>query len=129
METTFKKRPSSATAQKNDKDKQQQQNDGEETRQNIQWWEQLAGAIPEDKEEQKKWYKLLAHPLVVVAGLISLGYWWVNQKQKHFAKVQQENEELKIEINRLKKKYKKLKKRMKTNLGYNGKSNRNTVLD
>src|SRR5258706_10824977 len=102
METTFKKRPSSATVQENDKDKQQQQNAGKGTGKDKQWWEQLAGAIPEDKEEQKKWYKQLAHPLVVIAGLISLGYWWINQKQKHFAKVQQENEELKTKIKRLK---------------------------
>ena len=129
METTFKKRPSSATAQENDKDKQQKQNSGKEPGKDKQWWEQFIGAIPEDKEEQKKRYKLLAHPLVVIAGLISLGYWWINQKQKHFAKVQQENEAMKTEITRLKKKYKKLKKRMKANTSYNGKPNRNAVLD
>ena len=48
METTFKKRPSSATAQENDKDKQQQ-NSGKETGKDKQWWEQFIGAIPEDK--------------------------------------------------------------------------------
>ncbi len=89
----------------------------------------VAVSVPEDKEEQKKWYKFLAHPLVIIAGLISLGYWWLKQKQKHFAKVQQENEELKTKIKRLKKKYKKQKKRMKANAGYNGKPNRNAVLD
>jgi hypothetical protein len=99
MEATSKERSSSATAQENDKDKQQQQNNGKGTGKDKQWWEQFIGAIPEDKEEQKKWYKLLAHPLVVIAGLISLEYWWINQKQNHFAKVQQENEEGMLHVN------------------------------
>ena len=129
MEAAFKKRPSPDTAQEKGKEKQQQQSEHKETRKDKQWWEQLAGAIPDDKEEQKKWYKLLAHPLVVIAGLISLGYWWINQKQRLFAKVQQENEELKVEINRLKKKFKKLKKRAKANAGCKGKPNPNVILD
>ena len=129
METTFKKRPSSDTAQEKDNDKQQQHGKDKETRKDKRWWEQLARAIPDDKEEQKKWYKLLANPVVIIAGLISLGYWWINKEQKLFAKIQHENEELKDEINQLKKKYRKLKKRMKVNAGYEGKPNRNAILD
>ncbi len=129
MEAAFKKRSSPNSSQESDKDKQQEQNTGKETDKDKTWWEQLAGAIPDDKEEQKKWYKLLAHPLAIITGLIMLGYWWFTQKQNHYARIEQENEQLKTEITRLKKKCKKLKKRMRANTSYGEKSNRFAVLD
>ncbi len=126
METAFKKRSSPDTSQESGKEKQQNENVGKETGKDKAWWEQLAGAIPDDKEEQKKWYKLLTHPLAIITGLIMLGYWWFNQKQKHYVRIEQENEELKTEITRLKKKCRKFKKRMRAN---GEKSNRFGVLD
>lgn len=129
MEATFKKRPSLDTEQENAKDKQQQQAAGKEARKDKEWYERLAGAIPEDKEEQKKWYKLLTHPLTIITVLIALGYWWFNQKEKKYTLNVKENEELKTEIARLKKKCKKLKKRVRSNTSYKGDPNRYAVLD
>ena len=129
METAFKKRSSPDSSQESGKDKQQEQNAGKEKGKDKAWWEQFVGSIPDDKEEQKKWYKLLTHPLAIIAGLIALGYWWFNQKQKHYVRSEQENVELKSEIKRLKKKCKKLKKRMRVNTSYGEKSDRFAVLD
>jgi hypothetical protein len=129
METAFKKRSSPDSSQESGRGKQQEQNAGKETGKNKAWWEQFVGAIPDDKEEQKKWYKLLTHPLAIITGLIMFGYWWFNQKQKHYARIEQENAELKTKITRLKKKCKKLKKRMRANTSHGEKSNRFAVLD
>ena len=129
METAFKKRSSPNSSGQNGKNKQQEQKAGKETGKDKAWWEQLLGTIPDDKEEQRKWYKLLANPLAVIVGLIMLGYWWFDQKQKHYIRIEQENVELKTEISRLKKKCKKLKKRKHTNTGYGEKSKRFAVLD
>ena len=121
MEAFLKQRPFSSAGEEKVKDKPQQHNTGKGL-DDKHWLEQLAGAIPDDKKEQEKWYKLLMHPFILIGGIIALTYWWVSQKQKHFDSMQQENEQLKIEINRLKKKYKKLKKRTRSNIGHNPKS-------
>lgn len=128
MEATFKKKSSPDNAQENNKDKRQRPNAGK-TGDNKSWWEQLTGDIPEDKDEQNNWYKRLTHPLAIIAGLIMLGYWWFNQKQKHYDQLVQENEELKNEVSRLQKKCKKLKKQNRVNAAHNVKSNRFAVLD
>jgi hypothetical protein len=128
MEAVFKKRPLSGAAQEKAKDKPQQHNMGKGP-DDKHWLEQLAGAIPDDKKEQDKWYKLLMHPLVLIGGVIALAYWWVSQKQKQYDSMKQENEQLKTEMRQLKKKYKKLKKNMRSNTQHNGKSIGTAVLD
>ncbi len=110
MEAAFKKRPSPDSSQESGKDEKQEHSTGKETGKDKVWWEQFVGAIPDDKEEQKKWYKLLTHPLAVIAGLIVLAYWWFNQKQKHYIRIERKNAELKTKINRLKKKMQKTQK-------------------
>lgn len=128
MEAVFKKRPLSGAAQENTKDKPQQHNTAKGPSERP-WLEQLAGAIPDDKKEQDRWYKLLMHPLVMIGGIITLVYWWVSHKQKHYDSMKQENEQLKTEMRQLKKKYKKLKKSMRSNLPHNGRPTGAAVLD
>ena len=127
MEAVFKKRPLSSAPQEKAKDKLQQ--DNRKGPNEKHWLEQLAGAMPEDKKEQEKWYKLLMHPLVMIGGIITLVYWWVSQKQKHYDSMKQENEQLKTEMKHLKKKYKKLKKSIRSNVQHNGKPIGTAVLD
>lgn len=127
MEAVFKKRPLSGATQEKAKDKLQQDNGKGPNERHL--LEQLAGAMPEDKKEQEKWYKLLLHPLVMIGGIITLAYCWVSQKQKHYDSMKQENEQLKTEMKQLKKKYKKLKKSMRSNIQHNGKSTGTAVLD
>src|SRR5688500_14678335 len=108
MEAAFRKR----TAAKNHQEgKPTEQRQNTEAGKNKEWWEELAGAISKDNEEQNKWYKILTHPVAIVTGLIALGYWWFNQKDGKYSEIARENEQLKTEISRLKKKCKKLKKR------------------
>jgi len=130
METGFNKQSSTGTGQQNANNRQQEQATGNgktnQTGEAKAWYERLAGTIPEDKEEQKKWYKMLTHPLAIIVGLITLGYWWFKEKERNRALTVKETEELKAEMARLKKKYKKLKKRIRKN---NGDPNRFAVLD
>lgn len=102
---------------------------GEEktTGSNKAWWEQLAGAMPEDKESVKNWYKLLSNSLIVIIGLLVLGYWLLTQKPK--TSTNTETEQLKKEIELLKKKRKKLKKRIRTPMGNIRTHQRSAVLD
>lgn len=133
MEAAFKKHSSQFTGQQEDRSKQQQRQAGGEKenpgKEDKAWYEQLAGAIPEDKEEQKKWYKLLTNPLTIIAGILIFGYWWFSRKEKKYVLIEKENEELKAEIARLKKKYKKHKKQIRTNAGHGGNYRPTTVLD
>ncbi|MDR6571025.1 hypothetical protein [Chitinophaga ginsengisegetis] len=64
----------------------------------------LSGVLPTEKEGVQQWYKLLAHPLIIVAGLCLLAYWLYTQK--HPAPPAQDPEKA-----RLKKQVKKWKKR------------------
>lgn len=127
METTSKEKRSPGSGESvNGK-----QTDGNEkdAGRKKEWWEHLAGTIPEDKEEQRKWFRWLTNPLVIVTGLIALGYWWFSKKQKHYAILEKENEGLKSELSWLKKKYKKLKKKARNTSRNNGKTSRYTVLE
>ena len=126
MEAAFRKR----TAAKNHQEgKPPEQRQNTETGKDKEWWEQLAGAISKDKEEQNKWYKILTHPIAIVTGLIALGYWWFNQKEGKYSEMERENEQLKTEISRLKKKCKKLKKRMRNDAAHIVNRNRLALLD
>lgn len=127
MEATFKKQSSAHNQQERAKSHGQPQN--AETVKNNEWWEQLAGTISKDKEEQNKWYKLLTHPFAIVTGLIALGYWWFNQKDHKYSGISRENEQLKTEVARLKKKCKKLKKRIRDDAGHIAKRKQFALLD
>lgn len=41
----------------------------------------LSGVLPTEKEALQPWYKLLTHPLIVIAGLCLLAYWLYTQKR------------------------------------------------
>lgn len=127
MEATFKKKSSAHNQQEGGKPHGQPQN--AETGKSKEWWEELAGAISKDKEEQNKWYKLLTHPFAIVTGLIAMGYWWFTQKDHKYSEITRENEELKTEIARLKKKCKKLKKRIRNDVGHIAKRKQFALLD
>ena len=127
MEATFKKQSSAHNQQERSKSYSQSQNT--ETGKSKEWWEELAGAISKDKEQQNKWYKLLTHPFAIVTGLIAVGYWWFNQKDQKYLEITRENEQLKTEISRLKKKCKKLKKRVRHNAGHIAKRKQFALLD
>lgn len=116
--------------------KKWQQAVGEEkTLDNKAWWEQLAGAMPNDKESVKNWYSLLSNPLIIIFGVLILGYWLVTQKRETAThinankNVDKEKEELNVEIKRLKKKYKKVKKRIRTPIDNKMTRQRFTLLD
>ncbi len=94
-----------------------------------QWWEQLAGTVPGDKEGQKTWWKFFTHPLTIIIGLVILGYRWSSKQEARYKTALKENEELKTEIARLRKKYKKLKKKKQSPSAANGKPKRPAVLD
>lgn len=64
----------------------------------------LSGILPTEKEGLQPWYKLLTHPLIVIAGLCLLAYWLYTQK--HPSPQAQDPEKA-----RLKKQVKKWKKR------------------
>lgn len=93
------------------------------------WWEQLAGTIPEDKEEVKNWYKLLSNPLLLILGIMLLAWWMFTKKLPAGNKQEQENQQLKQEIKQLRKKYKKLKKHMRNHLANEGDMRRSVVMD
>lgn len=66
----------------------------------------LSGVLHTEKEGLQQWYKLLAHPLVIVVGLCLLAYWLYTQKYLPTQDTEKE---------RLKKQVKKWKKRHKQN--------------
>lgn len=126
MEPAFRKR----TAEKNHQEgNPAEQRKNTEAGKNKEWWEELAGAISKDKEEQNKWYKILTHPFAIVTGLIALGYWWFNQKDGKYSEIARKNEQLKTEISRLKKKCKKLKKRTRNDAAHIVNGHRFALLD
>jgi hypothetical protein len=127
MEATFGKQSSAHNQQERDKPHARSQK--AEAGKNKEWWEQLAEALSKDKEEQNKWHKTLAHPFAIVTALIALGYWWFNQKANKCSEITRENEQLKIEIDRLKRKCKKLKKRIRDDAGPIAKRNLFALLD
>lgn len=108
METTAPKRPSASIQENSTNSQPQEQTAG----QRPDWLNQLAGLLPNGKEDQQKWYKLLAHPLAIVAALVAFGYWWFKQKQPPPSHLEQENGELKKKLKKIKKKYKKMKKHL-----------------
>ena len=73
------------------------------------WWEQLLGTTEQDGV--KNIYKLLTHPLALVGVFVFLLAWLLKQK-KPDSIMSKENEELKSELEFIKNKYKKLKKRL-----------------
>jgi Tfp pilus assembly protein PilN len=128
METANEKQNTSSGKQAGNE--QQQTTGGEKTTSNTKaWWEQLAGNIPDDKEGVKNWYRLLSNPLIVIVGLLILGYWLVTQKQGTVTNRNMENEQLKKELKKLKKKYKKLKTGMPGAIDHVKISQRRVVLD
>ncbi|RFS20033.1 hypothetical protein DVR12_20130 [Chitinophaga silvatica] len=80
----------------------------------------LSGVLPTEKEGLQQWYKLLAHPLIVIASLCLLAYWLYTQKYQ--ASPTQSPEKA-----RLKKQVKKWKKRYKQNHHNSISDNRHTV--
>ncbi|OMP79991.1 hypothetical protein [[Flexibacter] sp. ATCC 35208] len=64
----------------------------------------LSGVLPTEKEGLQQWYKLLAHPLIIVAGLCLLAYWLYTQK--HPPAQDPEKTRLKKQVKKWKKRYK-----------------------
>src|ERR1043165_5480508 len=89
------------------KDSKQKQPGSEEK----DWWEQLIGTTEQDGI--KGIYKLITHPLALLAVLIFVVMWSLKQKRTDSG-ISKENEELKGELAAIKRKYKKLKKRLNT---------------
>ena len=108
MEHTQKQQPGTQQGKDDSvKDSKQKQTGGEEK----DWWEQLMGTTEQDGI--KGIYKLITHPLALVAVLLFVIVWSLKQK-KPDSGISKENEELKNELAAMKKKYKKLKKRLDT---------------
>ena len=66
----------------------------------------LSGVLPTEKEGLQQWYKLLAHPLIVVAGLCLLAYWLYTQKHPAPPAQTPEKARLKKQVKKWKKRYK-----------------------
>lgn len=109
MEDTGKQQPGPETKKDNVKDGKQNQTAGKT--QEKDWWEQLLGTTEQDGI--KGIYKLITHPLALVAILVFVIVWSMKQK-KTDSGISKQNEELKGELATMKKKYKKLKKRLDT---------------
>ena len=104
MENNGKQQPGSQMGKDNVKDNKQSQTEKD-------WWEQLMGTTEQDGV--KGIYKLITHPLALVAVLVFVIMWSLKQK-KTDSGISKQNEELKGELATMKKKYKKLKKRLNT---------------
>ncbi|SFW90297.1 hypothetical protein [Chitinophaga sancti] len=66
----------------------------------------LSGVLPTEKEGLQQWYKLLAHPLIIVAGLCLLAYWLYTQRHPQPPTQAPEKERLKKQVKKWKKRYK-----------------------
>jgi len=109
MEDTGKQQTGPEAKKDNVKDGKQNQTAGKT--QEKDWWEQLLGITEQDGI--KGIYKLITHPLALVAILVFVIVWSMKQK-KTDSGISKQNEELKGELATMKKKYKKLKKRLNT---------------
>ena len=107
MENTQKQQPGPETKKDTVKDKKQNQNAG--NTQDKDWLNQLMGTTEQDGI--KNIYKLLTHPLALVAVLVFV-LLWSRKEKKTDSGISKENEELKEELAFIKKKYKKLKRRL-----------------
>jgi hypothetical protein len=107
MENNGKQQPGPQMGKDNVKDNKQSQTGGGEK----DWWEQLMGTTEQDGI--KGIYKLITHPLALVAVIVFVILWSLKQK-KTDSGISKQNEELKGELAAMKKKYKKLKRRMNT---------------
>ena len=107
MEDTGKQQPGPEAKKDNVKDGKQTQPAG--NTQEKDWWEQLLGTTEQDGI--KGIYKLITHPLALIAVLVFVIVWSLKQK-KTDSGISKENEELKGELAAMKKKYKKLKNRL-----------------
>lgn len=106
MENTQKQQPGTQQGKDDSvKDSKQKQTESGEK----DWWEQLMGTTEQDGI--KGIYKLITHPLALIAVLVFVIVWSLKQK-KPDSGISKENEELKGELAAMKKKYKKLKKRL-----------------
>lgn len=109
MEDNGKRQPGPEAKKDNVKDGKQ--NPAAGNTQEKDWWEQLMGTTEQDGI--KGIYKLITHPLALVAVLVFVIVWSLKQK-KQDSGISKEIEELKGELATMKKKYKKLKKRLDT---------------
>ncbi len=66
----------------------------------------LSGVLPTEKEGLQQWYKLLAHPLIIVAGLCLLAYWLYIQERPVPPVQNPEKARLKKQVKKWKKRYK-----------------------
>lgn len=107
MENTQRQQPVPEAKKDSVKDRQQNQTDG--NTQGKDWLNQLMGTTEQDGI--KNIYKLLTHPLALVAVLVFVLLWSLKEK-KTDSGISKENEELKEELAFMKKKYKKLEKRV-----------------
>jgi hypothetical protein len=107
MEDIQKQQPGPEAKKDSVKDSKQNQTAG--NTQEKDWLEQLLGTTEQDGI--KSIYKLLTHPLALVAVLTFVLLWLLKQK-KTDSGISKENEELKEELAFVKKKYKKLKRRV-----------------
>ncbi len=107
MENTQKRQPEPETKKDTVKDNKQNQNAGNTQDKDL--LNQLMGTTEQDGI--KNIYKLLTHPLALVAVLVFVLLWSLKEKKTDRG-ISKENEELKEELAFMKKKYKKLKKRM-----------------
>ena len=107
MENTQKQKPGPETKKDTVNDSKQNQNAC--NTQDKDWLNQLIGTTEQDGI--KNIYKLLTHPLALVAVLVFVLLWSLKEK-KTDSGISKENEELKKELTFIKKKYKKLKRRL-----------------
>jgi hypothetical protein len=107
MEDSQKQQPGPEAKKDTVKESKQNQNAGNTP--DKDWLNQLMGTTEQDGI--KNIYKLLTHPLALVAVLVFVLLWSLKEK-KTDSGISKENEELKEELAFMKKKYKKLKKRV-----------------
>lgn len=87
--------------QKNNTEEKKENKKADEQKKN--WGERIAEQVAGDNELLKNAIKLLAHPIVLIGGLIALLYWLFNSKEKKakLENLEKENKELKEELNGL----------------------------